>query len=370
MFLCRVSRTGILASCIVALVGMPRVAQAVDAAILFKQIQPYVVGVSARGGGGQVVKSGSGVIVGLNEILTNCHVIERLSDLSVEFSDGETATAVPSGRLGKVDLCTLSAKTGARKFPAVSPMSSVKVGQKVYALGNPLSLTETFSDGLISGIRKRDGQTVVQTTAPVSPGSSGGGLFDSAGRLVGITTFTLVRGQNVNFAIPAENLKSLRAEKLKESKLASESRLTFKGVPFGVAVDTFKASFPAANCRPVGDEIYCYGTAIEYLGRVGQYRATFFRDRLGYVDFRWEAGRGEDPKAVAKEIQARIEKYFGPPTQDGWAELKDEQGGIVGWKVSPDQAIGLGFCLDESFFCQIIGANVQLSDDRYWGVTH
>jgi len=64
----------------------------------------------------------------------------------------------------------------------------------------------TISEGLVSGVREADAQTWVQTTAPISPGSSGGGLFDTQGRLVGITTFLLKDKQNLNFAVPAESI--------------------------------------------------------------------------------------------------------------------------------------------------------------------
>jgi hypothetical protein len=80
------------------------------------------------------------------------------------------------------------------------------VGEKVFAIGNPRALEVTLSEGLISGLRGEwaDGSHVVQTTAPISPGSSGGGLFDAEGRLVGITTFQRRDSQNLNFALPSD----------------------------------------------------------------------------------------------------------------------------------------------------------------------
>jgi S1-C subfamily serine protease len=222
-------RTRLLGSFAVILYGLPYQASAVDASTLFQQVKPYVVRVVATDSG-RPDKLGSGVTVGVNEILTNCHVIEGASDLSIEFSDGGKSAALPGGRAGNLDLCILSVRTGTRKFPKVAPMSSVRVGQPVFALGNPLSLTESFSDGLISGIRKQEGQTVIHTTAPISPGSSGGGLFDSTGRLVGITTFTLVRGQNINFALPAEYMTLARSSSPEPQQGAKVQNLTFKAV--------------------------------------------------------------------------------------------------------------------------------------------
>jgi len=76
-----------------------------------------------------------------------------------------------------------------------------KVGERVFTLGSPLQLEGTLSEGVVSGLRTEDGTALVQTTAAISPGSSGGGLFDSGAKLIGITTFTLRNGQALNFAI-------------------------------------------------------------------------------------------------------------------------------------------------------------------------
>ena len=81
-------------------------------------------------------------------------------------------------------------------------------GERVYAVGSPEGLELTFSEGLISALRDNGGAHVIQTTAPISPGSSGGGLFDTRGRLVGITTFQLKEGQSLNFALPSEWVKA------------------------------------------------------------------------------------------------------------------------------------------------------------------
>ena len=79
------------------------------------------------------------------------------------------------------------------------------MGEPVYTIGSPSGLENTLGTGIISGLRTADGLHFVQTNAQVSPGSSGGGLFDSAGDLIGITEFTLKNSQGLNFAIAAED---------------------------------------------------------------------------------------------------------------------------------------------------------------------
>ncbi len=83
---------------------------------------------------------------------------------------------------------------------------STKVGEKVYALGNPRGLESTISDGIISGLRTIEGEDVIQHTAPISPGSSGGALVDSRGLLLGMNSWQLRDSQNLNFAIPRKYL--------------------------------------------------------------------------------------------------------------------------------------------------------------------
>lgn len=83
------------------------------------------------------------------------------------------------------------------------------MGEKVYAIGAPEGLELTISGGLISGLRDFDKDRVIQTSAAISPGSSGGGLFDAEARLVGITTFYLKEGQTLNFALPADLILEL-----------------------------------------------------------------------------------------------------------------------------------------------------------------
>ena len=84
---------------------------------------------------------------------------------------------------------------------SVPAVGSYNIGNEVYAIGSPLGLENSISDGIISGTRQKDKVPLIQTTAPISPGNSGGGLFDKSGKLIGITTFKLKGGENLNFAI-------------------------------------------------------------------------------------------------------------------------------------------------------------------------
>jgi hypothetical protein len=108
----------------------------------------------------------------------------------------------------------------------------MRIGQRAFAIGNPIGLELTLSDGLISGFRKMEGSDVprIQTSAPASPGSSGGGLFDQDGNLIGITTMIGRDAQNITIAHPVEWVREVP----ERGKLALARRQgPTKGAPEG-----------------------------------------------------------------------------------------------------------------------------------------
>ena len=90
------------------------------------------------------------------------------------------------------------------------PQLAAEIGQAVVAIGSPLALEATVSNGIISAIREWEGDfTAIQTTAPISPGSSGGVLLNMKGEVIGVTSFLLSQGQNLNFAVSADYIRPL-----------------------------------------------------------------------------------------------------------------------------------------------------------------
>ncbi|HYP69223.1 MAG TPA: serine protease [Thiobacillaceae bacterium] len=152
---------------------------------------------------------GSGVVVTRNEVITNCHVAEKGRFLLVRHQ-GLDHAAILTARLRQHDLCLLRVRDLAGQPVVLGVATKLRVGTPVYAIGAPEGLELSLSNGLVSQLRGGEGLPIIQTTAPISPGSSGGGLFDSEGRLVGITTFFLAGGQNLNFAMPVDWLPELR----------------------------------------------------------------------------------------------------------------------------------------------------------------
>ena len=104
---------------------------------------------------------------------------------------------------GDKDICLLDAKGITGKPAQLGKAASLKVGDPVYAVGAPKGLELSLSDGIVAQLRGGP-PPLIQTTAAISPGSSGGGLFDGEGRLVGLTTLYIEGGQSLNFAMPVE----------------------------------------------------------------------------------------------------------------------------------------------------------------------
>lgn len=158
---------------------------------------------------------GSAVVYAPGRLVTNCHVLAPGLDagsrsLLVEIKAAGQRSGHPA-RLASADperdLCILDVPGLDAPAVVLGTTRGLTVGQAVYAVGSPRGLELTLSGGLVSALRKTGAEPVIQTDAAVSPGSSGGGLFDAQGRLVGIMTFNVQGGQNLNFAVPVEWIK-------------------------------------------------------------------------------------------------------------------------------------------------------------------
>ena len=172
---------------------------------------PSVVMVMLREAGTERTSLGSGFFVGEGLVATNFHVIAGMTDGVVRVIGQERRFAV-AGVVAMDrahDLAVLKLEDAG---PAALPLGrsdALSVADKVYAIGNPRGLEGTFSEGLVSSIRRQDGETMLQITAPISQGSSGGPVFDDRGRVVGVAVGMIQDGQNLNFAIPVDYLAAL-----------------------------------------------------------------------------------------------------------------------------------------------------------------
>lgn len=192
------------------LAAAPAIAFALTPSQVFDKVKDSVLVVKALDAQGTPVSQGSGVMLPSGKIATNCHVLEA----GARYQVGEAKRFVPAilhAEDADKDLCLLDAPGFAAKAATLGMAARLKVGEAVYSVSSPKGLELSLSDGIVSQLRGGP-PPFIQTTAAISRGSSGGGLFDSEGRLVGITTFYLEGGQSLNFALPVEWLAEIKPD--------------------------------------------------------------------------------------------------------------------------------------------------------------
>jgi len=179
-----------------------------------------VVTIFVRGAAGD--GGGTGFVIDKNgTIVTNHHVIDEAKNVKIKLFGGASYTDVELlTDDANVDLAILRvdptkpSEGAASEFPAVTLGDSdvIVVGERAVSIGNPLGLEHTLTDGLVSSRRMYEGRAWIQMSVPVSPGNSGGPLFDMHGEVIGITTAQIGstgRAQNLNLAVPVNELKKL-----------------------------------------------------------------------------------------------------------------------------------------------------------------
>ncbi len=177
---------------------------------IFEQNKRSIVLLVAYDAMGLPSSIGTGFFIAPTKIATNAHVVRSASKVMYRVIGGERTFTV--GEIASysqsVDLAILSVS---ERGPPVKLNSSAepKIGEKVVAIGNPKGLTGSVSEGIVSGIRGTGNSQLIQITAPISPGSSGGPVFNSYGEVVGIARATLRDAQNINFAVPSALLLRL-----------------------------------------------------------------------------------------------------------------------------------------------------------------
>jgi S1-C subfamily serine protease len=195
-----------------------------------EQVGPAVVSVyvggadeaeQARGG------AGSGVVVTPDGyLLTNEHVVQRVAQARVTFVDGRSVPASVAGRDPATDLAVLRAQAAALPYAQLSGTQRLRAGQLVVAVGNPFGFESTVSAGVVSALgrslRSRHGRLiegVVQHSAALNPGNSGGPLVDANGRVAGINTAIIAMAQGIGFAIPATTAQWVLTEILTQGRV-------------------------------------------------------------------------------------------------------------------------------------------------------
>lgn len=176
----------------------------------------------------QTLALGSGFITDNEEVVTNLHVVEGAKYVFV-IKNKTVKEIGSSGYLSldkENDIILLKVPGLIGEKIEISQTTFPQIGEQIFVAGNPKGLSGTFSDGLVSGIREIENRKLIQISAPISPGSSGGPVVNKSSSLVGVSVGGISDGQNLNFAIPAlyvkrliENKSSLKQFNFTKSKV-------------------------------------------------------------------------------------------------------------------------------------------------------
>jgi tetratricopeptide (TPR) repeat protein len=215
--------------------------------VIVKKIQPSIVSIVILNKDGKETGQGSGFFISPEgDIITSRHVLEGAYRAGAITSDGkgyaikEVLAEDPEGDLIRVSLDL----EGAKVLPLSISSTLPETGERVLIIGTPLGLEKTVSDGIVSAVREIPGfGRVIQITAPISPGSSGSPVVNMKGEVIGLVTFFIIAGQNLNFAIPGERILKLVSGEGKSLPKREEER-----------VEAFRSS-----------EEYLYATGLRYL---------------------------------------------------------------------------------------------------------
>ena len=182
-------------------------------------VGPAVVGISVGRASARQAQvqagAGSGVVITPDGyILTNDHVVHGTGQVAVRMSDGNSLSAHLIGTDPATDLAVIRVTASSLPHASLGDSDLLKVGQLVIAIGNPFGFQSTVSTGVVSALgrslRSQEGrliENIIQHTAPLNPGNSGGPLVDSRGRVVGINTAIIRMAQGIGFAIPSGTAK-------------------------------------------------------------------------------------------------------------------------------------------------------------------
>jgi len=258
---------------LVLVAAMPHLALASTASQVYEQVKDSVVVVKTYDQQGQSVGHGSGVVLPSGDIITNYHVVGA----GMRYTVGRgkhTVPASPKAGDADKDLCLLTAPGLVAEPVRLGKTARLKVGDPVYAVGAPQGLELSLSEGIVSQLRGGGPYPIIQTTVAISPGSSGGGLFNAKGELVGITTFRMKGEQSLNFAVPVEWIAEVAGKKMAIAPKAPAATWPNQAMALQKAQD-----WPGllAHCRrwtqaEPGNVLACFflGNVYGKLGRYGE----------------------------------------------------------------------------------------------------
>ena len=184
---------------------------------IYKLASPAVFYVEIFDEDGVVAKTGSGFFISESGLaVTNYHVVIGANEATITMNNGDVYDVAGIYDYDwRNDLALIKIDVNNVPILERADSSKVQTGASVFTIGSPLGLDGTFSAGIVSqALREIDGVSYIQLDAPISSGSSGGALLDSAGRVIGVTCATAVGAQNINLAMPINLIDELSQDSI------------------------------------------------------------------------------------------------------------------------------------------------------------
>jgi hypothetical protein len=286
-----------------------------------RNLFPKTVMLTMKDSQGRPTALGSGFIIPKGYIVTNFHVVEGASSGFIKRAGDRTKYRI-TGIVEKneaVDLVILAVDGMPEEGVKLSDRKSIEVGETVFALGNPRGLEGTFSQGIVSSVRELDDLSLLQITAPISPGSSGGPIADEKGEVVGVAVATFRGGQNLNFAIPAKYVKNLETtisspKPLAESSNASKTKSFFESMQSGKSTDgviagsfLWDGSTPGATLGSDGGFTLTLRNNLDTTIRTPIILILFYDQSGSVIDFTATTFDGLIPAGMAKRVSGSVD---------------------------------------------------------------
>jgi hypothetical protein len=298
---------------------------------------------------------GTGFVVGNDGLVaTNLHVVAGNSKITITLADHREFEVVEIWNGDRQrDLVVM--RIEAQKLPVLSlgDSSAIHPGDTVVAIGHPLGLEDTVSNGLVSAIRKVDDDlTVLQISAPIAPGSSGGPIFNDKGEVIGVATAIMLGGQNINFGVPITYLKELLKRPSKVSLEAfatatAEEEAPMPGVKRHVPILPVRI-LDGCSTGSIGLMLKTIGDAVDIgapLYNDGNFEGCYhvYEGAASDLERRLKASCGKPARAIA-DGRKKAAKLSNPSDQ-AWA-LRDTFDALLdvikrwGKKASPKTGTG------------------------------
>jgi len=263
---------------------------------------------------GQPMSLGSGFFIADEVVASNFHVVEGAARGYVKKVDEQKKFEITGfvGRDEVRDLVLIEVKGASAPALKIGDSKKLEIGEEIYAVGNPRGLEGTFSHGIISSIRQMGGGSLLQVTAPISPGSSGGPILNKNAEVIGVAAATFNGGQNLNFAIPSELLRALLKERRAVTPVDGSSKRNSKDSIFGALGSKITEGITAGRIRWVGISSFKFSVANQLRQPIknAAFIVIFYEDENQPIDFKMVTLAKEIPAGLAswtKETDVDLE---------------------------------------------------------------